>query len=108
MCERAFGWKVVFHKDVCELPVLAFSLSHTETGPNEDICIRLQTVAVPERRLRTATSASPPENPSLLLVLQEGGTFQAQPPAVYASFRWMDSILAADFVHYFGPGGGFF
>lgn len=51
--QQGFPFEAVSHKDICELPVLAFSLA--ETGPNEEICIPLPTVAVPARRLNPAT-----------------------------------------------------
>lgn len=54
MCGRAFDSQAFFIK-TCELPVLAFSL-----GPDEDICIPLATVAVPEWRLSPATPLSSP------------------------------------------------
>lgn len=69
MRERAFDAKAFFTKR-CELPVLAFSLR--EMGPNEDICIRLPTVAVPEQRLDPANGhvGVPTRLPTLLFVLQ--------------------------------------
>lgn len=100
-----------FHKDTCELPALAFSL--TETGPNEDICIALPTVAVPEQRLNPATPAnggvsSDSRLPSLLFVLKQVGCSRRslQLFTLHLAVQ-MDSTFTSDFVHYFGPGGDF-
>lgn len=100
-----------FHKDTCELPALAFSL--TETGPNEDICIALPTVAVPEQRLNPATPAnggvsSDSRLPSLLFVLKQVGCSRRslQLFTLHLAVQ-MASTFTSDFVHYFGPGGDF-